>query len=91
MFRRTLTAACCAVAALTVALGAAPAAFAAASQTYFSNPTDDPKQQAFCNDQAALANNLVAKGDQTRADQVVSTANMSGCRIYTFQSPQPGK
>ncbi|WP_246098249.1 hypothetical protein [Rhodococcus spelaei] len=90
MFRRILAATFLAAAAITSSLGAVSVAFAA-SQTYYSNPTDDPKQQAFCNDQAALANNLVAKGDQTRADQVVSTANMGGCRIYTFQSSQPGR
>ncbi|MFC4604620.1 hypothetical protein [Rhodococcus kronopolitis] len=56
------------------------------SDEFISNKTDDPKDQPFCDDQAALANNLNKQGDSTRAESVVSTANMGGCRIYTFPS-----
>lgn len=65
---------------------AAPSATAAPSDKFISNKTDDPKDQPFCDDQAALANNLERQGDGTRAESVVSTANMGGCRIYTFPS-----
>ena len=65
---------------------AAPSATAAPSDKFISNKTDDPKDQSFCDDQAALANNLDRQGDGTRAESVVSTANMGGCRIYTFPS-----
>lgn len=64
----------------------APTVTATPSDKYISNRTDDRKDQSFCDDQAALANNLNRQGDATRAESVVSTANMSGCRIYTFPS-----
>ncbi|SDD34307.1 hypothetical protein [Rhodococcus tukisamuensis] len=69
---------------------AAPSATATPSDKFISNKTDDPKDQPFCDDQAALANNLNRQGDATRAESVVSTANMSGCRIYTFPSSPDG-
>lgn len=64
----------------------APTTADSPSDKYISNRTDDRKNQSFCDDQAALANNLNRQGDATRAESVVSTANMSGCRIYTFPS-----
>lgn len=53
---------------------------------YVSNPTDDPSIAAYCADQAQLANNLTSRGDRDRAMEVVSEANMRGCRVYTFQA-----
>lgn len=67
--------------------GAAAFASAAPGDTYISNPPSNPADEEFCSDQAALANNLSAKGDYARADQVVSAANMKGCRIFTFPTP----
>jgi len=86
MIRRIVAAASIAIAAAAVPLVPALAA-AAPGDTYISNPPANPADQGFCEDQAALANNLAAKGDFARADGVVSAANMSGCRIYTFSSP----
>lgn len=88
MIRRTLTSAAIAIAAVVAPLiSIAPSAVAAASDTYISNPPDDPSDRSHCDDQAELANNLADKGDRMAADGVVSAANMSGCRIYTFPSP----
>nr|WP_271210339.1 hypothetical protein [Rhodococcus wratislaviensis] len=88
MIRRIVAAASIAFAAAAVPLvGPATFAVAAPGDTYISNPPANPSDQSFCDDQAALANNLSAKGDFARADGVVSAANMSGCRIYTFSSP----
>ncbi|MFC9550804.1 hypothetical protein ACFTWF_08130 [Rhodococcus sp. NPDC056960] len=86
MIRRIVAAASIAIAAAAVPLVPALAA-AAPGDTYISNPPANPTDQSFCDDQAALANNLAAKGDYMRADGVVSAANMSGCRIFTFHSP----
>ncbi|MFC9356143.1 hypothetical protein ACFTZB_06095 [Rhodococcus sp. NPDC057014] len=88
MIRRIVAAASIAIAGAAVPLvGPVPYAVAAPGDTYISNPPANPADQGFCEDQAALANNLSAKGDFARADGVVSAANMSGCRIYTFSSP----
>ncbi|WP_249354093.1 hypothetical protein [Rhodococcus sp. USK13] len=87
MIRQFFAAASIALAAAAVPLfGVGPSAAAAPGDTYISNPVTDPADQAFCDDQAALANNLSAKGDYARADGVASSANMSGCRIFTFQA-----
>ncbi|MEV0947226.1 hypothetical protein [Rhodococcus sp. NPDC049939] len=87
MIRRTLTSAVIAIAAVVAPLiSLAPVAVAVQDETYISNPPFDPDDQDFCDDQATLANNLAARGDQMGADGVVAAANMKGCRIFTFQS-----
>lgn len=88
MIRHTAAAVLLAVAGASVPLvGLAPLAWAGPGDTYISNPPTDPSKQDFCNEQATLANNLTGQGDYARADEVVSTANLSGCRIFTFHSP----
>jgi hypothetical protein len=62
MIRQFFAAASIALAAAAVPLfGVGPFATAAPGDTYISNPVTDPADQAFCDDQAALANNLSAK------------------------------
>lgn len=83
-------AAATAVVTVTAALslfGATTTAVAASQDAYISNPSTDPSLQDFCDDQATLANNLRAQGHEARAEEVVGTANMRGCRIFTFESP----
>lgn len=87
MSRHVVTAAVVAVTAALSLFGTTTAAFAALQDTYISNPSTDPSLQDFCDDQATLANNLRDQGHEARAEEVVGTANMRGCRIFTFESP----
>lgn len=88
--RRTvlLVAALSAVAALTcgpVAAAASPTP-SAVGDRYVNNPPEDAGLTDYCADETELANNLERKADHDRALNVVGTANMRGCRIYTFRA-----
>lgn len=87
MLRQIATTLLTVIAGATISLTGIGVALAGPGDVYISNPTANPDDQQFCDDQAALANNLAAGRDYMRADQVTSAANMKGCRVFTFQSP----
>ncbi|MFD4369370.1 hypothetical protein [Rhodococcus sp. NPDC058521] len=87
MIRHVAATALISVTAAVPLLFLPPTAGAAQSDTYISNPADDSSMQDFCDDQATVANNLSKQNHRAQAEEVVSAANMRGCRIFTFESP----